>query len=89
MKQDNLTEQAIAVIKKSIVSGEMKLGEAISELGICKKYNLSKTPVREALVILSHDELINKVVSMSILDFKHGPTTDNIVSPAPTLSIIL
>ncbi len=31
MKQDNLTEQAIAVIKKSIVSGEMKLGEAISE----------------------------------------------------------
>ena len=61
MKQDNLTEQAIAVIKKSIVSGEMKLGEAISELGICKKYNLSKTPVREALVILSHDELVNKV----------------------------
>ena len=61
MKQDNLTEQAIAVIKKSIVSGEMKLGEAISELGICKKYNLSKTPVREALVILSHEELVNKV----------------------------
>ena len=61
MKQDNLTEQAIAVIKKSIVSGEMKLGEAISELGICKKYNLSKTPVREALVILSHDELVNKI----------------------------
>ena len=61
MKQDNLTEQAIFVIKNAIIMGELKLGEAISEVGICNKYNLSKTPVREALVILSHEELVNKV----------------------------
>ena len=61
MKVDNLTEQAIAAIKKAIVMGELKLGESISEIGICKKYNLSKTPVREALAILNHDELVNKV----------------------------
>ena len=51
MKVDNLTEQEIAAIKKAIVMGELKLGESISEIGICKKYNLSKTPVREALAI--------------------------------------
>ena len=61
MKQDNLTEQAIFVIKNAIIMGELKLGEAISEVGICNKYNLSKTPVREALVILSHEKLVNKV----------------------------
>ena len=61
MKQDNLTEQAIFVIKNAIIMGELKLGEAISEVGISNKYNLSKTPVREALVILSHEELVNKV----------------------------
>ena len=61
MKQENLTEQAFFLIKNAIIMGELKLGEAISEVGICKKYNLSKTPVREALVILSHEELVNKV----------------------------
>ena len=61
MKQNNLTDQAIFVIKNSIIMGELKLGEAISEVGISNKYNLSKTPVREALVILSHEELVNKV----------------------------
>ena len=61
MKQDNLTDQAIFVIKNAIINGELKLGEAISEVGLCNKYNLSKTPVREALVILSHEELVNKV----------------------------
>ncbi len=61
MNQNNLTNQAISSIKEAIVSGEIKLGEAISEIGICKKYNLSKTPVREALVILSHEELVTKV----------------------------
>ena len=61
MQQANLTEQAIFIIKKAIIIGELKLGEAISEIGICKSYKLSKTPVREALVILSHEELVKKV----------------------------
>lgn len=57
----NLTDQAIYIIKNAIVMGDLKLGEAISEIGICDKYNLSKTPVREALVILSHEGLVNKI----------------------------
>ena len=61
MEQGNLTEQAISIIKNAIVMGELKLGEAVSEIGICNRYKLSKTPVREALVILSHEGLVNKV----------------------------
>ena len=61
MEQGNLTEQAISIIKNAIVMGELKLGEAVSEIGICNRYQLSKTPVREALVILSHEGLVNKV----------------------------
>ena len=61
MEQGNLTEQAISIIKNAIVMGQLKLGEAVSEIGICNRYKLSKTPVREALVILSHEGLVNKV----------------------------
>ena len=39
MEQGNLTEQAISIIKNAIVMGELKLGEAVSEIGICKGIN--------------------------------------------------
>ena len=58
---DNLTEQSKKIIKNAIIYGELKLGESISEIGICKKYGLQKTPVREALIILSIEGLVKKV----------------------------
>jgi DNA-binding GntR family transcriptional regulator len=57
----NLTEQAKKIIKNAIIFGEFKLGEALSEFSICKKYNLNKTPVREALIILNIEGLVRKV----------------------------
>ncbi len=61
MKQDTLTKNAVFVIKNAIIMGDLKLGEPISEISLSKKFNLSKTPVREALVILDNEELVKKV----------------------------
>ena len=58
---DNLTEQSKNIIRNAIIYGELKLGESISEIGICNKYGLQKTPVREALIILSIEGLVKKV----------------------------
>ena len=58
---DNLTEQSKKIIRNAIIYGELKLGESISEIGICNKYGLQKTPVREALIILSIEGLVKKV----------------------------
>ena len=58
---DNLTEQSKKIIRNAIIYGELKLGESISEIGICNKYGLQKTTVREALIILSIEGLVKKV----------------------------
>ena len=58
---DNLTQQSKKIIRNAIIYGELKLGESISEIGICNKYDLQKTPVREALIILSIEGLVKKV----------------------------
>ena len=35
-------------IQKDILSGKVKPGEKLTEQTICKQYNVSRTPVREA-----------------------------------------
>lgn len=45
-------------IQKDILSGEIKSGEKLTEQTICKKYNVSRTPVREAFRQLEADGLI-------------------------------
>lgn len=48
-------------IRQMIVSGELALGESISERGISSQLNVSKTPVREALTRLKHEGLVTIV----------------------------
>ena len=61
MNSDNLMINATEAIRKDIIYGEYELGEALSEVKICKKYHLSKTPVREALAILQNEGLVNRI----------------------------
>jgi DNA-binding GntR family transcriptional regulator len=61
MNSDNLMINATEAIRKDIIYGEYELGEPLSEIKICKKYHLSKTPVREALAILQNEGLVNRI----------------------------
>ena len=45
----SLPEQIFSSIKKRILSGELKGGERIPEVGISQDFGVSRTPVREAL----------------------------------------
>ena len=59
--KNNLTFLALDIIRNAIVNGEFGLGESLSEIKICEKYNLSKTPVREAFSVLKNEGLINRI----------------------------
>ena len=59
--KNNLTYSALDIIRNAIVNGEFFLGESLSEIRICKKYNLSKTPVREAFSVLKNEGLLNRI----------------------------
>ncbi len=54
-----LTDLAIERIRDAIVQGDFKLGELVSEAQIAQRLGTSKTPVREALVRLKMEGLVD------------------------------
>jgi DNA-binding GntR family transcriptional regulator len=55
----SLTDLAHERIRQLIVSGEVGLGEQLSEASLASQLGISKTPVREALLRLRSDGLID------------------------------
>ncbi|MCP8894793.1 GntR family transcriptional regulator [Shinella daejeonensis] len=54
----SLTDQAAQEIRSRIVRGKFQLGEPLSEIALATELGVSKTPVREALMILKRQGLI-------------------------------
>ncbi len=53
-----LTERALESIRTRIVEGELSLGEAVTESALAAELSMSKTPVREALLQLKREGLV-------------------------------
>ncbi len=49
------------LLKQAIISGEIKPGEILNEANIARKYEIGKTPTREALLLLSHENLLDSM----------------------------
>ena len=54
----SLTDQAAQEIRSRIVRGVFQLGEPLSEIALATELGVSKTPVREALMVLKRQGLI-------------------------------
>lgn len=57
----NLDEQVREQLRGRIVSGDLTGGAHLSELKLSKEFNVSRTPIREALCALAADGLIEMV----------------------------
>ena len=58
MKKNNLFENAYRLIVDDILNGSLKPGSVVTETYLAGKYDISRTPVREALNILECEGLI-------------------------------
>ncbi|MDF2035843.1 GntR family transcriptional regulator [Cytobacillus oceanisediminis] len=71
-----LYQQIYDIIKSSILAGELKPGEKVNVSQLAEKYNISRTPLREALRqlqiegLLVQDHLSLNVVKLEETDFK-------------------
>jgi DNA-binding GntR family transcriptional regulator len=61
IEQSSLREQARAMIRASIISGELEPGEIYSAVGLAERLGVSPTPVREAMLDLASDGLVEAV----------------------------
>ena len=57
-RTSNLTEKVYHRLREGILAGQYAEGEALTELGVAKELNVSRTPVREALRQLELEELV-------------------------------
>ena len=57
----NLSEQVYRQIKQDILRKEIALGSMLVESELCERYQVSRTPVREAIQMLNADGIVEKV----------------------------
>ena len=69
-----LTDLACERIRDAIVSGEIKLGEQVSEAQLALRLGVSKTPVREALQRLKSDGLVDIHPQRGTFVFRLAPS---------------
>ncbi|HEY2673187.1 MAG TPA: GntR family transcriptional regulator [Rugosimonospora sp.] len=61
LKQMNLREQAKEVIRASIIGGELVSGQVYSATTLSARLGVSATPVREAMLDLANDGLVEPI----------------------------
>lgn len=54
----SVTESTVEYIRKKIISGEFKPGQRLNEMVISNSISVSRPPLREALRILEHEQLV-------------------------------
>lgn len=74
-------ELAYEAIRERILSGEFRPGQALSELALAESFRASRTPVREALMRLEEEGLIEIVP-------RRGPTV-RLLAPQEMYEILL
>ena len=58
LKRGNNTFQAYELLKKKIITLEIKPGEHLDEKGLMKELKIGRTPLREAILLLKNEKLI-------------------------------
>src|SRR5437016_8167514 len=58
-----LSQRVYQALKKDIITGQYQPGEALSEKALAKRYQGSRTPVREAAVRLQQEHLMRIVAN--------------------------
>jgi DNA-binding GntR family transcriptional regulator len=56
--QPSLVERLIAVIESEILEGKLKPGDRLDEVALTRRFEVSRTPIREALRLLASSRLV-------------------------------
>jgi DNA-binding GntR family transcriptional regulator len=57
LRQQSLQEQAYHALRRAIFSGELKAGQRLVETQLATRLQVSRTPIREAIRLLQHENL--------------------------------
>jgi DNA-binding GntR family transcriptional regulator len=66
-KSVTITELVYRKLKDEIIAGELKPGSRIIETSLARRYNVSRTPLREAVKLLEQDHLVERLPQGGVL----------------------
>jgi DNA-binding GntR family transcriptional regulator len=58
VRRRSLHEEIVDILRELVLEGHLKPNERILELELCRKLNVSRTPMREALKVLAAEQLV-------------------------------
>lgn len=58
LQRRSLHEHIVEILRELVLEGHLKPGERVLELELCRKLNVSRTPMREALKVLATEQLV-------------------------------
>jgi DNA-binding GntR family transcriptional regulator len=73
----SLTETVTNLLRNSIMTGDLSLGQPVSEVMLSKKYNVGKTPARESLFKLKQEGIVNIIPQKG--SFIYDPSLQDVI----------
>ncbi len=61
IKNLSIREQSLDTLREAILSGELKPGQALTEMDLSRQLGVSRAPIREALRILNSEGLVETI----------------------------
>lgn len=86
LKQSNLRDQALEILKLRLISGDLKPGEVYSAASLASELGVSNSPVREAMLTLVNQGLMETVRNRG---FRVIPLTDSELNNLYELRLLL
>jgi DNA-binding GntR family transcriptional regulator len=59
--RENLKESVVHAIRQLIMSGQLRAGEKIDQYDLAERLGVSRLPVREALIVLENEGLVDQI----------------------------
>lgn len=86
LRRVSLREQALDVLRQALVSGEIKPGDIYSAAALAERLGVSNSPVREAMLTLVHEGLMEAVPNRG---FRVVPLSDTDLDEIYQLRLLL
>jgi DNA-binding GntR family transcriptional regulator len=86
LRRVSLREQALDVVRQALVSGEIKPGDIYSAAALAERLGVSNSPVREAMLTLVHEGLMEAVPNRG---FRVVPLSDADLDEVYQLRLLL
>jgi DNA-binding GntR family transcriptional regulator len=77
----NLHEMLVSAIREMIVSGELRPGDKIPEQELCRRFEVSRTPLREALKVLASEGMLQLLPRRGAIVARISPEEINELFP--------